>query len=125
MKVIMRNALLLVSLLFSSAVTFATPNAEIMQVKNNIYYIVSPKGGNVAVSIGREGVFVIDDQLTSRNKVIEHAIKSVMDQNVNFVLNAHYDHTGGNEHFGKKDAVIVAHENVRKRFKCKTIYYLL
>ena len=36
---------------------------------------------------------------------------------VRFVLNTHWhgDHTGGNENFGKAGAMIVAHENVRRR----------
>lgn len=117
----MRHAPLFVSLLFSSAIAFSAPDAEIIQVKNNIYYIVSPQGGNVAVSTGKDGVFVIDDQLTVRNQVIDDAIKRVSEQGIQFILNTHYhyDHTGGNEHFGKKGAVIVAHENVRKRLSTK------
>nr|MBA3777292.1 MBL fold metallo-hydrolase [Betaproteobacteria bacterium] len=36
---------------------------------------------------------------------------------VKFVLNTHwhFDHTGGNENFGKAGTLIVAHDNVRKR----------
>lgn len=123
----MRYYLLFFTLLVSSSVTLAKSgvepksDAEISQVRNNIHYIVSPHGGNVAVSVGDDGVFVIDDQLTTRSNMIDHAIKSVTDKEVQFVLNTHYhyDHTGGNEHFGKKGAMIVAHANVQKRLSTK------
>lgn len=117
----MKYCLLLLTLLVSSTPIFAKSDVEISQVRNNIHYIVSPQGGNVVVSVGDDGVFVIDDQLTTRSKVIDDTIKSVTDQDVQFVLNTHYhfDHTGGNEHFGKKGAIIVAHENVQKRLSTK------
>ena len=117
----MKYCLLLLTFLVSSATVFAKSDVEISQVRNNIHYIVSPQGGNVVVSVGDDGVFVIDDQLTTRSKVNDDIIKSVTDQDVQFVLNTHYhfDHTGGNEHFGKKGAIIVAHENVQKRLSTK------
>lgn len=104
-----------------SVMPFSASAAEelpkITKVKNNIYMLVSPKGGNVAVSTGEDGVFLIDDQLTPRSKIINEAIKSITDKDVKFILNTHYhfDHSGGNEFFGEEGAMIVAHDNVRKR----------
>jgi glyoxylase-like metal-dependent hydrolase (beta-lactamase superfamily II) len=42
---------------------------------------------------------------------------------VRFVINTHWhgDHTGGNESFGKAGAVIVAHDNVRKRMSTEQL----
>jgi cyclase len=45
------------------------------------------------------------------------AIAAITPKPVRFVLNTHwhFDHTGGNENLGKAGALIVAHDNVRKR----------
>lgn len=117
----MKYCLVLLAFLVPSATVFAKSDVKISQVKDNIHYIVSPKGGNVVVSVGSDGVFIIDDQLRTRSEVIGNVIKSVTDKPVQFVLNTHYhfDHTGGNEHFGSKGAIIVAHKNVQKRLSTK------
>ena len=74
-------------------------------------------GGNIGVSAGEDGVFVIDDQFAPLTPKIQEAIKKISDKPVRFLLNTHwhFDHTGGNENFGKAGALIVAQENVRKR----------
>ena len=79
-------------------------------------YMLTGAGGNIGVSVGDDGIVVIDDQYAPLAPKIEAALKSITDKPVRFILNTHYhgDHTGGNEHFGKT-APIVAHENVRKR----------
>jgi glyoxylase-like metal-dependent hydrolase (beta-lactamase superfamily II) len=95
----------------------AEEQIKITKVKNNIYMLISPQGGNIVVSTGDDGVFLIDDQLESRSKIISDSIKTVTDKDIKFVLNTHYhfDHSGGNEFFGTEGAMIVAHNNVRKR----------
>jgi glyoxylase-like metal-dependent hydrolase (beta-lactamase superfamily II) len=79
-------------------------------------YMLTGAGGNIGVSVGEDGIVIIDDQYAPLAPKIEAALKSISDKPVRFILNTHYhgDHTGGNEHFGKS-APIVAHENVRKR----------
>lgn len=79
-------------------------------------YVITGAGGNIGVSVGADGVVLVDDQYAPLAPKIEAALKSITDQPLRFILNTHYhgDHTGGNEHFGKS-APIVAHENVRKR----------
>ena len=80
-------------------------------------YMMTGSGGNLGVSVGEDTVFVIDDQFAPLTPKIQAAIAKLSSKPVQFVLNTHwhFDHTGGNENLGKAGAIIVAHENVRKR----------
>ncbi len=82
-------------------------------------YMLEGAGGNIGLSVGADGAFVIDDQFAPLNAKIKAAISDITDEDVAFVLNTHWhgDHTGGNEAFGKAGAHIVAHDNARKRLK--------
>lgn len=79
--------------------------------------ILFGEGGNIGVSAGPDGLIIIDDQFAPLTPRIQAALKRIEDRPVRFVINTHlhFDHTGGNENFGKAGAVIVAHDNVRKR----------
>lgn len=83
----------------------------------NSVYLLMGAGGNIGVSAGPDGVFMIDDQFAPLSEKIIAAIAEISDQPVRYVLNTHWhgDHTGGNENMGNTGAVVVAHENVRKR----------
>ncbi|HEX6202423.1 MAG TPA: MBL fold metallo-hydrolase [Thermoanaerobaculia bacterium] len=74
-------------------------------------------GGNIGVSAGADGVFLVDDQYAPLTPKILAAVKGVSERPVRFVVNTHWhgDHTGGNENLGGAGAVIVAHDNVRQR----------
>ena len=76
-------------------------------------------GGNIGVSYGEDGTILIDDQFAPLSAKIEAAIAELGASPVEFLINTHYhgDHTGGNENFGKKGALIFAQENVRVRLK--------
>ena len=80
-------------------------------------YMMEGAGGNLGLSVGEDAVFLVDDQFAPLSEKIAAAIAKLTPKPVKFLLNTHwhYDHTGGNENFGKAGAVIVAHENVRKR----------
>ena len=75
-------------------------------------------GGNIAASVGEDGIVIVDDQFAPLADKIRAALVKlgITDSPVRFVINTHYhsDHTGGNVPFGKTSTVI-AHENVRKR----------
>jgi glyoxylase-like metal-dependent hydrolase (beta-lactamase superfamily II) len=73
-------------------------------------------GGNVGVSVGPDGIVLIDDKFAPLAPKLEAALRTVSDKPVRFVINTHYhgDHTDGNAVFGQKSTVI-AHENTRKR----------
>jgi len=80
-------------------------------------YMLVGQGGNIGVSVGDDGVFIIDDQFAPLTEKILAAIAEITSESVRFVFNTHWhgDHTGGNENLGRRGALIVAHENVRER----------
>jgi cyclase len=80
-------------------------------------HMLTGAGGNMAVSIGEDAAFLVDDQFAPLSARIKAAIAKISQKPVRFVLNTHWhgDHTGGNESFGRAGSVIVAHENVRRR----------
>ncbi len=80
-------------------------------------YMLQGAGGNIGVSAGEDGVFMIDDQYSPLTPKIIAAISKISDKPIRFVINTHWhgDHTGGNENLGKTDVIIVAHDNVYKR----------
>ena len=87
-------------------------------VSDGIYMLMG-EGGNIGVSIGEDGTFAIDDQYEQMSAKITAAIKALSGDSPKFLFNTHWhgDHAGGNEHFGKQGAIIVAHENVRESLK--------
>jgi len=104
-----------------SPVSFAQQDFSKVQIKTekltDTTYMLTGAGGNLGVSIGADAVFVIDDQFAPLTPKIKAAIAKLRKMPIKFVLNTHwhFDHTGGNENFGKAGALIVAHDNVRKR----------
>lgn len=93
---------------FSNVEVVANPLAD------GLYYLTG-QGGNIGVSVGADGVFLIDDQFAPLTEKIIAAVRGISDQPIRFVFNTHHhgDHTGGNSNLGQTGAVIVAHDNVR------------
>ncbi len=89
---------------------------QTIDVAPGVYMLVG-SGGNIGLSVGKDGVLLIDDQYAPLTEKIRAAVAAIKDEPVRFVINTHWhgDHTGGNEHLGEVGAVIVAHENVRRR----------
>ena len=87
-------------------------------VRDNIY-MLQGSGGNIGVSIGNDGTLIVDDQFAPLTNKIAAAIAELTDRPVNIVGKSHfhYDHTDGNENFGRAGAYIVAHDNSRKRME--------
>jgi len=83
----------------------------------NGIYMLEGSGGNIGLSIGEDGAFLIDDQYAPLTPKLLGAIRELTEAPVKYVLNTHWhgDHTGGNENLAKTGAVIVAHDNVRSR----------
>lgn len=98
------------------------PEVNVEKVRGNVYVLYG-NGGNIGLCMGEDGAFLIDDQYAPATPQIRKAVKSVGDQPIKFVINTHWhgDHTGGNENMGKADAIIFAHENVRKRMSSEQL----
>jgi cyclase len=79
-------------------------------------YMLEGAGGNIGVSVGSDGILIVDDQFAPLADKIRAALKGLSSGKLAFILNTHWhgDHTGGNEVFGR-EATIIAQENVRKR----------
>jgi len=86
-------------------------------------YILTGSGGNIGLSVGKDGVLMIDDQFAPLSQKINAAIDKITDQDIRYLINTHWhgDHTGGNENFANDGATIIAHDNVRKRLSTDQI----
>lgn len=108
------------AMILCAAVASAQPDPakveiKVQKVAGNVYMLMGA-GGNIGVSVGEDGILIVDDQYAPLAPKIKEALRGISDKPVRFVLNTHYhaDHTGGNEAFGET-APIIAHTNVRKR----------
>ena len=99
---------------------FSKVQIKVTKVSGNIY-MLEGAGGNIAASVGDDGIVIVDDQYAPLADKIAAALKSigVTDKPVRFVINTHYhgDHTGGNMPFATKGATVIAQDNVRKRLE--------
>ncbi|MGD1837764.1 MAG: MBL fold metallo-hydrolase [Nitrososphaeraceae archaeon] len=89
---------------------------DIIQVTDSIY-MLSGGGGNVGVSVGDDGIFLIDDKVNVLSDKLLNTIKEISDKPVKFIINTHWhpDHVGGNEELAKTDSIIISHGNTRER----------
>ena len=80
-------------------------------------YMLEGLGGNILLSMGQDGVVMVDDQFAPLTVKIKEAISKLTDKPIKFVINTHRhgDHTGGNENMGEAGTIIISHDNVRKR----------
>lgn len=119
---IVKNTLAALTLAaFASAPALAQQDFSKVEIKatqlTDTTYMMTGSGGNLGLSIGEDAVFVIDDQFAPLSGKITAAVAQLTPKPIRFIVNTHwhFDHTGGNENFGRAGAVIVAHDNVRKR----------
>ena len=84
-------------------------------------YMITGSGGNIGVSVGDDGIVIVDDEFAPLAPKIIEALNGITDKPIKFILNTHYhgDHTGGNAVFGRT-GTIIAHDNVRKRLQSGT-----
>jgi cyclase len=115
-----RSPALLIALLLARPALaqqdFSDVDIETVGIADGLYVLIGA-GGNIGLTVGDDGAFLVDDQYAPLTEKIKQAIGAVTDKEVRFVINTHWhgDHTGGNENFGEAGAVIVAHDNTRSR----------
>jgi len=99
---------------------FSKVEIKVTKVSGNIY-MLEGAGGNIAASVGEDGIVIVDDQFAPLADKIQTALKDlkITDKPVRFVINTHYhgDHTGGNVPFANSGSTIIAQDNVRKRLE--------
>ena len=105
---------------FQGAAAQEDVQIETIALAGGVYMLVG-RGGNLGLSVGEDGPLLIDDQFADLSKKIQAAVKKLHPDPVRFLINTHLhgDHTGGNENFSKAGAIIVAHDNVRRRMSAK------
>jgi cyclase len=119
-----REFLLSASLLSAGALAAGQGNQDFSKVQIKVthvsrgVYMLQGEGGNIAASVGEDGIAIVDDQFAPLAGKIRAALKDITgtDKPVRFVINTHYhgDHTGGNANFSET-STIIAQDNVRKR----------
>jgi glyoxylase-like metal-dependent hydrolase (beta-lactamase superfamily II) len=117
----------LIAVIFLCAVAVAAQNkspldgisVKITKAAGNVYFLDCEGGfggGNVAASIGDDGILMVDDMYAGMAPKIEAALKTISAKPVRMVLNTHFhqDHIQGNRAF-RNNAIIIGHENESKR----------
>lgn len=98
-------------------------NVEVVahHVAGSFYYLAG-QGGNIGVSVGEDGIIMIDDQFAPLTDKIVAAIRGISNAEIRFLINTHVhgDHTGGNENLGRMGVLILARDEVRVRLAAQS-----
>ena len=108
---------------------FAKIEVKAIKVAGSVYMIAgtddmaafsSFSGGNIGVSVGEDGVVMVDAKMAPLGDKIKAALKEIGGDLPKYVINTHVhgDHVNGNSAFSS-DGIVVAHTNVRKRLSDK------
>ena len=106
------------SALRAQNIDFAAIELQTVKVADGLYVLMGGAAqGNIAVSVGSDGIFMVDTMYGPMHQKILDALARIGRQPIRFVVNTHLhgDHTGGNDAMAKLGAVIISHENMRKR----------
>jgi len=99
-----------------TAAQLATMEIKTQEVGDGLY-VMFGNGGNIGVSVGADGVLIVDDgqfpQLVPRNL---EAIRALGGQRVDLAINTHWhvDHSEGNLVLGPTGTWFVAHASARE-----------
>lgn len=96
---------------------FSKVEMKVSKIAGNVY-MLQGAGGNIGVSVGDDGVVIVDDDYAPMAEKITAALKGITDKPLRFIINTHYhfDHAGGNAAL-QPTGGIIAHDNVRKRLQ--------
>ena len=134
----MRKLIRLLTLLSVSVIanfTFAQdmlqePTVNAVKVAGNIYMIEGLadseallsgnlsnfSGGNIGLSVGADGVLIVDAKMAMFADKVKAAIKELGGESPRFILDSHShdDHVNGNPEF-RREGTIISHVNARTR----------
>jgi len=99
-------------------IDFEKLELQTVKVADSLYVLMGgPAQGNIAVSVGSDGVFLVDSMYAQMHQKIVDAVRVLSPLPIRYVVNTHLhgDHTAGNAAMAKVGAVIISHENMRKR----------
>jgi cyclase len=101
---------------------FSNVQIQTIPVASNLYMLMG-QGGNIGLSTGSDGAFIVDTQFAPLSEKIQTAVRAAGGGDVRFVVNTHFhgDHSGGNENFGNAGATIMAHDNVQVRLSAPQV----
>ena len=99
-------------------IDFAKLEIQTVKITDGVYVLMGgPAQGNILVSAGSDGLFLVDTMYAPMHDKIMAALARIGPQRVRYIVNTHLhgDHTAGNEAMARLGAVIMSHENMRKR----------
>ena len=108
----------LVSSARAQNIDFQTIEIRTVKISDGLYVLMGgPAQGNIVVSGGNDGMLLVDSMYAPMHQKIMDALARISSQPIRYVINTHLhgDHTAGNEAMAKLGAVIISHENMRKR----------
>ena len=107
--------------------TITNVKDTLVKLSSHVYAILSDgEAGNIAIYENPDGLVLVDDQWIELLPKVKQLLATISDKPVKYVLNTHfhYDHSDGNKVFGKEGAIIISHDNIRKRLEEKQVLSL-
>jgi cyclase len=99
---------------------FSKVPIKVSKISGNIY-MLQGAGGNIAASLGPDGVLIVDTEYSPLADKIDAALKAIglTDKPVRFVIDTHYhsDHSDGNAAWAARGATLISNDNLRKRLE--------
>ena len=88
----------------------------IQKVKDSIF-MINGRGGNIAISVGEDGIFMVDDKFAETTSSVMQRIRSISDKPIELLVNTHHhgDHVGGNSYMSELGTIVFSHNNARRR----------
>ena len=125
-KMCLSTAIAIAPMALSHSVVADEVSLKTTELASGIYMIQGVggfTGGNILLSVGDDGVVMIDDGLPPFLGLLQDSVKKLTDKNIDYLINTHIhgDHTGNNASYGTGNTRIVAHENMRHQMVTKGV----